>query len=288
MADELTPLQHKSLERIAAVLRKWRDEAGLNQKDAADKAGHGYSQSMLSRLEHAEREITSRHIRDLGQVYGVDEQEIDELVRQLERPDGDSILVTHGDTVPGFASDYFADEQRASELDVYHGKYVFGLHQVASYVRSSRAEVDPDLTAADLDRSEALRLDRQKCLARDNPLRLNVIYDEDVLRRNIGGAGVMREQIDRLIEESYRHRIEIVRLSAGAYPSMGQDFTIVRFDALPGKNYAYTEHGQSATYHIRARRAFYEKRFVQIRKRALSPDKSRDLLVTLRNDLWKQ
>jgi len=296
MAEEdLAPVERRSVAVIALELRKWREEADLSQAEAAEKAqkvyGRGYGQSMLSRLENADREIEKRHIRDLGKLYGREERDIEELVRQLDEPDSDGILVSHGDIVPGFASDYFADEQGgASALDVYHGAYVFGLHQQPAYVRSARAEVDPDLTEADLDRSEALRVDRQKCLEGDRPPLLNVIYDEGVLHRRIGGPAVMRDQLDRLITEADRpkHTLRIVPLAAGAYPLMGQDFTVVKFDRQPGRTYVYSEHGQSATYHIRARAAFYSTRFDQIARRALSPEMSRELLIRLRDDLWKQ
>ena len=69
------------------------------------------------------------------------------------------------------------------------------------------------------DERVAARMDRQVILARDKPPMLWVLLDEGVLRRPVGGNGVMNEQIRHLIESAGRPNIviQIIPAGVGAY-----------------------------------------------------------------------
>ncbi|MEU4154873.1 DUF5753 domain-containing protein [Actinoplanes sp. NPDC026670] len=61
-----------------------------------------------------------------------------------------------------------------------------------------------------------------------NPPRLVAVIDESVIRRRVGGAAVMRDQIAHLIELSRRETVQlaIVPFGAGAYPGQTGSFEV--------------------------------------------------------------
>jgi hypothetical protein len=76
-----------------------------------------------------------------------------------------------------------------------------------------------------------LRLRRQQLLRRADPPELDVLLDEAVLHREIGGPGVLAEQL-RHVQEwagSGRVTVRIVEFAAPAHPADGSSFTIFGF-----------------------------------------------------------
>ena len=65
-----------------------------------------------------------------------------------------------------------------------------------------------------------------------------VIMDEAVLHRNIGGDGVMRGQLDKLLERSQDQRVvlQVVPFGAGAHSGAESNFDLLEFsdDILQG------------------------------------------------------
>ncbi len=77
-----------------------------------------------------------------------------------------------------------------------------------------------------------VRLERQEILDRPNCPELYFIIDEAVVRRTIGGRGVMANQCDTLkYVSTHRPKIQlqILPFSSGAHPRMGEAFTILEF-----------------------------------------------------------
>jgi hypothetical protein len=75
-----------------------------------------------------------------------------------------------------------------------------------------------------------LRMERQQMLDRDEPLHLEVVIDEAVVRRVVGGAAVMRAQLTHLIRLAERPDVEIRLLpfAVGAHPSPDGPFDLFR------------------------------------------------------------
>jgi hypothetical protein len=72
---------------------------------------------------------------------------------------------------------------------------------------------------------------RQRVLTKSEPLRLRVVIDESVLRRQIGSAETMNGQLRHLVEMAGRPNISvhILPLGAGPHLALSGVFTIVRF-----------------------------------------------------------
>jgi hypothetical protein len=75
---------------------------------------------------------------------------------------------------------------------------------------------------------------RQALLAPGRSLELWAILDEVALRRIVGGARVMREQLDQLAERSRSARVtvQVIPLEAGAHPGMDSAFAVLPLEAV--------------------------------------------------------
>ncbi|MFG1882306.1 DUF5753 domain-containing protein [Micromonospora sp. NPDC049102] len=125
------------------------------------------------------------------------------------------------------------------------------------------------------------RLDRQGLLTRDRPPLITSLIDEHVLRRDVGGPAVMREQIQHLVKLGSafpRVRIQVVPTNAGAYAGLGGPFVIA--SSPEGEDLVYLagqRHGQVID------RSDYVRQMVEvwesIRGEALSHGQSLDLMA---------
>ncbi|MFN2496223.1 MAG: Scr1 family TA system antitoxin-like transcriptional regulator [Pseudonocardiaceae bacterium] len=79
-------------------------------------------------------------------------------------------------------------------------------------------------------------LRRQRRLTEDPPLELMAIMDETVLRRPIGGVGVLRDQLRHLARQAELSSVclQVMPVSLGAHQGLNGSFTVLEF-AEPAK-----------------------------------------------------
>jgi transcriptional regulator with XRE-family HTH domain len=122
-------------------------------------------------------------------------------------------------------------EEQATQLLWFEPSLVPGLLQTESYARavlSNEEEV-------------ASRIARQKILDVDNPPILVALLDESVLRRKVGDAAIMYEQLTHLAAMAERShiRIHILPLSADACAKINGPYVIASFNG--GNEVAYLD-----------------------------------------------
>ena len=107
------------------------------------------------------------------------------------------------------------------------------------------------MRADEVERRVRLRIERQQVLARKlHPVQLWVVVDEAALRRPIGGAKVMRAQVQRLLEMSELQNvtIQIMPFRFGGHAAEGGAFSILRFPEPDLPDVVYVEQLVSALY----------------------------------------
>ncbi|MFI7081950.1 Scr1 family TA system antitoxin-like transcriptional regulator [Micromonospora sp. NPDC049903] len=254
------------LEHFAEELRLVRAAADMSQTALAEALS--YSAALVAKVETCERKPSLDFARRCDAVFGTDGR-FERIQRRLSR----EILVPWFRDWPGI-------EAEATALRWFEPLCVPGLLQTEAYARTlltggglfAPHEVEQQVTT---------RLDRQTVLTRERPPMFTAVVDEYVLRRRIGGPEVMREQLCHLVKLGAtvpRLRIQVVPLSAGAYPGINGPFVI----ASPphGEDVVYQEgqlHGQVVD------RADYLRQMVEvwesIRGEALSQQQSLDLIA---------
>ena len=91
---------------------------------------------------------------------------------------------------------------------------------------------------------------RKRLLSRPAPPRLWAALDVAVLRRPMGDASVMREQIEHLLEmtDNPNVTLQIVPFNVGGHSAAGGPFSILRFAEPELSDVVYLEQLTSALY----------------------------------------
>ncbi len=264
---------------LGALLRALRNKKGLTVEQVAERLL--CSPSKMSRMETGHGTATARDIRDLCGLYGVtDEAERDHLMA-LARESKQTGWWQSYDL------DYFATyvglEAEAVEIKYFQSTIVPGLMQTPEYARAMHEAGIPKFTRERIDQFIEVRLMRQRRLAQNPPLRLEVVLDEAVLHRLVGGPAVMRAQLEQLIGVSIRPNatMQVIPYSAGAHPAMDSTFNILEFaGSVPSVVYVeglvgwiYVERPQDVDR--------YQQVFEHLRTVALSPQDSIKLIAEI-------
>jgi hypothetical protein len=133
------------------------------------------------------------------------------------------------------------------------------------------------------------RMARQTQLTRaENPLRLWVIFEEEVLRRPVGGLAVMQAQLQHLLEtaEEPTITIQVLPTARGAHAGLDGSFSLFEFPEPGDLDVAYVG-GQVGTVFIEradeVRR--FATRFDHLRAAALDMGDSTDLITRIAHDM---
>ncbi|MTK00965.1 helix-turn-helix transcriptional regulator [Micromonospora sp. CP22] len=193
--------------RLGGELRRLRESAGLTGDQVIERVGWA-SASKLSRLENGRSRPDPGDVRDLLDLYRVDDAVRAELL---------SITQEAGD-MRGWLKRYpamtqqqrgFAElEAGCAEISEYNPVLVPGLLQTTGYARmriSSAWQVDQAAGVPEADNEIETeikaRLARQSALTREtDPPRYTAVLEESALGRRAGPPEVLREQLAQLCE----------------------------------------------------------------------------------------
>ncbi|MEU8346571.1 DUF5753 domain-containing protein [Spirillospora sp. NPDC048832] len=131
---------------------------------------------------------------------------------------------------PGF-SRYTQIESGCVAMRSFKASTVPGLLQTPAY---ARAVMSSGLPSDALEDRVAARMARQELLTRDNAPRMWFVLDESALRRPVGGAKVINEQLTKLIETSTtnpRVEIRVLPFTSVTYAALDGSFFVL---SLPG------------------------------------------------------
>lgn len=273
---------------LGAQLRRLRESAAVSRESAGWEIRS--SESKISRMELGRVGFKERDVADLLTLYGVAAPEDRAALLKLAR-DANSPGWWHryGDVLPTWFQSYLGLEAAAALIRTYEVQFVPGLLQTAAYAREVILLGHRGAAPAELDRRVDLRMERQGLLSRTNPPQLWAVLDEAVLRRPIGGAAVMREQLDALIEATAAPhvRLQIVPFTAGGHAAASGAFSILRFGDEDLPDIVYIEQLTSAIYlDKRDDLDYYAEAMERLCVEAAPPERTRELLARIRDELY--
>ncbi|WP_189247366.1 helix-turn-helix domain-containing protein [Streptosporangium pseudovulgare] len=217
------------LRRLAAELRRLRQEAGLSQDDVMEKTN--VNSVTLYRIETARTKPQLRTLIALLDAYGVTGSErVDLLALQKEAKQRGWLHGLEAD-LPDKYSTYIGLEAEAQKAINYESLFVPGLLQTEDYARSVVRGVLPTATEAEVESFVTARMQRQGLLENETPLRLWTIIDQAALCRTVGNHAIMRDQLTHLIQQAQRPHVtvQVIPFSAGAHPGMPGSFIVLKF-----------------------------------------------------------
>lgn len=211
---------------LGGELRRARVAAGFTSQDALGTR-LGFDRTVITKAETGERPPSDEVLAAWCVACQLDEEMFGRMGTLARRANG---------MVPAWFQDWVTDiEATATTLRWFEPLIVPGLLQTEAYAQALYA-TRVGLAADDIDALVSARLARQDVLTRATPPMLWVILDEGVLRRPVGGRGVMAEQVRVLHEAAYRPsvRVEIIPAAIGAHDGLTGAFILADLPGQPG------------------------------------------------------
>lgn len=234
--------------RLGRELKRLREAAGKTQVEVG--AWVGTPSTTISKIENAERNVPLPHLKLMLQLYKVDPAHGETLTQLAQQAKERGWWADYGEAVPKWFTEYVGLETAATAVWTYEQEYVPGLLQTRRYTESMTATANSVGASESAENFARVRATRQQRLTDDKaPMALRAVLSEAVLRRTVGGPGVMREQIARLREATSQPNltVQVLPFSAGAHPGMTGPFTILRFPER-SMNIVYIELRGGAVY----------------------------------------
>ncbi|MER5467996.1 helix-turn-helix transcriptional regulator [Streptomyces sp. NPDC002685] len=206
---------------IGAELRHARENAGLSQAELGEPLF--VSGSFIGQLEAGTRRLHLEYAVQIDEILGTSgffERNCKALARSKY-------------------PDHFAEaaeaEAIATAIKQYAALLIPGLLQTPEYARAVFRAYRPTATKDVIDELVAARLERAQLLDDPTTPLLWAVLDEAVLRREVGGTGVMSEALRHLTALIRRHRIivQVLPFGSGAHAAMDGPLKLMEFEDAP-------------------------------------------------------
>lgn len=210
----------------------------------------GIGDSAISKMEKARTTISIKTIRAVSQLFDLDSDATDTLIRLSKESNERGWWAAYRGTLPEWARQIVSLEGDAQDLWNYESEYVPGLLQTEGYIRALLKATRHDWTDEEIERSITLRLERQNNIDGNHPPKLHFFINEAVLRRPVGDSGAIHEQMTHLIESSKLDHIElrVMPFDAGPHPAMAGAFVMMHFPEEESPAFVYIENPRGAVY----------------------------------------
>ncbi|WP_431931740.1 helix-turn-helix domain-containing protein [Micromonospora sp. RP3T] len=219
--------------QLGRLLRQAREEAGINLEAAAKTLE--WSRAKMYRLEAGHTSLRTHDVNLMCQLYGTSTDLTEVLVSLARESKSRGWWHSYGDVIPAWFELYVGLEAAARHIRHYEPNLIPGLLQTPDYM-SAVFETKPGRTSQEVAQKVALRMERQKLLARRSPAAplFEAIVDEAVLRRPISDIEAWRAQLAHLVNGAQAGNIKVRVLPASVGPhraSFAGAFMILDFPA---------------------------------------------------------
>ena len=263
----------QALSVFAEVLREARHKAGLSSDDLGDKLG--YSGATIRSVESGHRVPKPDLARRADKFFGYPKvfELMEERLRDLPFPASYRPFLPH--------------ERAARVLRMFEVTLIPGLFQTPEYARCMLS-ARPHVTDDEVENLVAARLARQEIFTAEAPPLVYAVLDEAALHRMIGGAEVMREQLEHLADVSrwVNVTLQVISFTVGAH--IGLQGGSVLAQAADGSVTVFLDNladgqvseNEELVSHV-------TQRFEALRAEALPKGASRDLIMRVCEERWK-
>jgi DNA-binding XRE family transcriptional regulator len=219
--------------KLGGELLRLRDAAGKTQQQAAESINA--TGTKIVKMERGWVPMRDPDIRVLCEFYGLEDPtalarllELAHLDRERRKAKG-----WWRNTIDtGSTAEYLGMEDIANRMRNWQSSLVPGLFQTPEYTRAlaideSSSWDDP----FDVERWVEVKRQRQVRLLGERPIQMHAVIWEAALHQRIGGASVMRAQLERLLEVAELPNVclQVLPFQSGAHPCITGAFCILSF-----------------------------------------------------------
>jgi transcriptional regulator with XRE-family HTH domain len=260
---------------VANVARNMRVQKGLTQEQLGDEMG--FTGAAVSAMETCAQPASDQMLVELERVLGGGTGIFEEARTYVRL-----------DKYPAQFKNYALLEQKAVGLCLYATLVVHGLFQTEEYARALIGGGYPPLSGERVEELVEARLARKALFEREPVALIEVVLEESVLRRTIGGEEVMRGQMRHLAECARRRNVtlQVLPLDCGLSGEYAGDRGGMNLLETPEHDHlVFLEiQGESLLINDPAKVSTYAQRYAKIRAQALGPRESLGLIERLAGD----
>ena len=217
--------------QLGRYLRDLRGKARLTVKAAAEALE--WSEAKIWRIETGQTSMRSLDVEQICRVYGAPDDLREALMGLAKETKGRGWWHAYGDVIPDGFDLYIGLEESASQLCSYSSELVPGLLQTEAYARTLIRADNAGVSDEEIERRVHVRIARQALLTRVTATpTIEVMLNEAVLCRPVGGTAVMADQLETLAEVADHPNVSIrvIPFKAGLHHGlMTGPFVILRF-----------------------------------------------------------
>ena len=217
--------------QLGRNLRNLRGQSRLTVRAVAKELE--WSEPKIWRIESGQTGTRQLDVEAMCRIYGALPEMTEALMALAKETKARGWWQSYGDVIPEYFDVYIGLEEAASQFAWYESELVPGLLQTEDYARTVIRTDNPDKNDAEIERRVSVRMARQTLLTRITaPPVLEIVLNEAILHRPIGGPTVMLHQLERLIEAGALPTVSVrvMPFAAGLHRGvMSGPFEILRF-----------------------------------------------------------
>lgn len=284
--SSLTPMANTAKARVlGAELRELRGETGLSVRGMEQQLA--MSRSTISRIERGEKVPSAEDLGALLALYKVTGKRRKKLIEMAKDADQPNWTEVGHPGIPQQLSALIEFEREATRISVVAPSRIPGILQTRCYARAvMRSCGVPDNEVETL---VSIRMGRQEALSRPDPAKLDVLLDESVLRRPVGGAAAMAEQLRQVAKVAAMTQVtvQVIPFSRGEHIGQGGHHVVYEFNKADP--IVHLEHHRAGSFLDQPEdTSEFQQLTATLRELALDPDNSADLIADHISALEKQ
>ncbi|MEU9986387.1 helix-turn-helix transcriptional regulator [Streptomyces sp. NPDC007971] len=271
--------------RLGTELRKLREQSGLTATEAGQLLGS--KQTLISNIEAGRAGVSHERVRALACHYDCSDNALVEAIAGLIGDRKRGWWEEYREILPGSLLDLAEVEHHATHLCTAITVHIPGLLQTVDHARETFRQVVPDLAPPDIEHRISFRIKRQAVLYRVPPTPYLVLIHEAALRMQFGGPAVARAQLRHLLDATERDHItvRVLPFAAGAFPGSGQSIYYSR-GPVPQLDTVHLDQSHGPVFlDAEAQLNKYRVLLKRMEAKALSPEKSREMIHSIAQDL---
>ncbi|MFJ9244454.1 helix-turn-helix domain-containing protein [Streptomyces sp. NPDC101776] len=269
--------------RLGAELRRLREAAGIESRDAA--AFLGVNQTQISHIESGRFGISEERLRRLVEFYECGDHRLIDALAEMANPSSKGWWMEYRGVLAPGALDIAELEHHASYVRTFQVVHIPGILQTEDHVRAASVFVQPDLPDAGREARVMFRMQRQQVLDSETPY--DVIIHEAALRMRVGGPKVTRAQLDHLARATERTNVTIraIPFTTDGFAGSGHSMQYVG-GAVAQLNTVQLDSAHGSVFlDAPAQLGRYQARLARIEGAALTQGASLDLIRRIAQEL---
>lgn len=206
--DKVSPSPVVANWELVLRIRERREQLGVRVYDITQR--FDFTRNYWSAIENEHKILPESTLRELLDFLDFSDEERRQLLDLRKEAAENGWWTSYSNLFDNAVQRMIGLEHGARQVREYEPLLIPGLLQTADYA-AAIIGTDATIRPVEVEQRVAARLRRQELLRGDNPLRLTVIISEAVLRQQVGGPVVLRDQLEHLLAtiEEHQDNVEI-------------------------------------------------------------------------------